>query len=144
MEPRISVVTLGVADLARSREFYVDGLGWSVSPRSEGDLVLFQAGRLVVALYPRALLAEDATVPDDERTSFRGIALAHNVRSREEADEILDLAAAAGGEVIKPAQEVFWGGYSGYFADPDRHLWEVCYNPFWSLAEDGSLILPEH
>lgn len=143
MEPRISVITLGVGELDRSRAFYEQGLGWRSSPRSEGNLVVFQLGPIVLALYPRRLLAEDATVADDPRTSFRGVTLAHNVRSREDVDTALAAAADAGGTIVKPAQDVFWGGYSGYFADPDRHLWEVCHNPFWDLAEDGSLILPD-
>lgn len=142
MEQRISVITLGVADLPRSRSFYADGLGWQASPRAEGDIVFFQAGGLVVALYPRHLLAEDATVADDDRNTFRGITLAHNVRSKEDVESLLRTAEQAGGTIIKPAQDVFWGGYSGYFADPDQHLWEVCFNPFWSLGEDGELILP--
>ena len=144
MEPRVSLITLGVGDLARSRMFYETGMGWNVSPRSEGNILFFQLGGLVLALYPRHLLAEDANLPDDDRTTFRGIALAHNVRSREEVDQVLHTAQQAGGTIIKPAAEVFWGGYSGYFADPDEHLWEVCHNPFWELADDGSLILPDN
>lgn len=143
MQQRISVVTLGVADLGRSREFYEAGLGWQAARQSQGDVVFYQAGGLVLALYPRPLLAEDACVPDDEGDGFRGMTLAHNVRSREEVHELLDAAARAGGTITKPAQEVFWGGYAGYFADPDHHLWEVCHNPFWDLADDGSLILPK-
>jgi catechol 2,3-dioxygenase-like lactoylglutathione lyase family enzyme len=142
MEQRISVITLGVADLATSRRFYEEGFGWQVSPRSKGDIVFFQLGGMVLALYPRELLAEDATVPDDARTTFRGTTLAHNVRTREEVNVVLRTARQAGGTIVKPAQDVFWGGYSGYFADPDQHLWEVCHNPFWELADDGSLILP--
>lgn len=142
MQQRISVITLGVSDLARSRAFYETGLGWQASPRSQDDIVFYQAGGMVLALYPRHLLAEDAQVSDDGGTSFRGITLAHNVPSREQVDALLETACAAGGTITKPAQEVFWGGYSGYFADPDGHLWEVCHNPFWELAGDGSLILP--
>jgi uncharacterized protein len=143
MEQRISVITLGVADPVRSRTFYEGGLGWKASPRSEGDLVVYQSGGCVLALYPRSLLADDANVPDDDRTTFRGMTLAHNVRTREEIEAVLNAAEQAGGTIVKPAQQVFWGGYAGYFADPDGHLWEVCHNPFWELADDGSLILPE-
>lgn len=142
MQQRISVVTLGVADLDRSRAFYEEGLGWQPARQSQGDVVFYQTGGLVLALYPRHLLAEDACVPDDDRTGFRGMTLAHNVRSRQEVDDLLQTAARAGGTITKPAQEVFWGGYAGYFADPDLHLWEVCHNPAWPLADDGSLILP--
>ena len=142
MQQRISVVTLGVADLERSRAFYETGLGWQPARQSQGDVVFYQAGGLVLALYPRHLLAEDACVPDVNRDGFRGMTLAHNVRSREEVQQVLETATGAGGAITKPAQEVFWGGYAGYFADPDGHLWEVCHNPFWDLADDGSLILP--
>jgi uncharacterized protein len=142
MQQRISVVTLGVADLGRSRAFYEAGLGWQAARQSQGDVVFYQAGGLVLALYPRPLLAEDACVPDHEGDGFRGMTLAHNARSRDEVHELLDAAARAGGAITKPAQEVFWGGYAGYFSDPDHHLWEVCHNPFWPLADDGSLILP--
>ena len=142
MDQRLNFVTLGVADLAASRSLYENGLGWRASPRSKGNIVCFQLGPIVLALYPRKLLAEDATVSDDGSTSFRGITLAHNVRGRDDVDQVLDTAEEAGGRIVKPAQDVLWGGYSGYFADPDSHLWEVCHNPFWELTDDGSLILP--
>ena len=137
MEQRLSVVTLGVRDLERSRRFYEDGLGWRRA--NEGDeIVFFQAGGLVISLYPRAALAQDAQVPDDGQGSG-AITLAHNVRDRDDVATVLAEAQAAGATILKPAQEVFWGGVSGYFADPDGHLWEVAWNPHWKLAADGSI-----
>ncbi|MBW2372271.1 MAG: VOC family protein, partial [Deltaproteobacteria bacterium] len=128
MEPRVSLITLGVSDLERSIAFYRDGLGL---PQREGppSIAFFDLrGGTWLSLYPREALAEDATVPA-EGGGFRGITLAHNVRSREEADAVMAEALAAGATLVKPAQDVFWGGYSGYFADPDGHLWEVAWNP---------------
>lgn len=135
MEPRISLITLGVEDLARSRAFY-EALGFRASAASQGDIVFFQAGAVGLALYPRAALAEDATVAE-AGSGFRGLTLAHNVREKGEVAEILDAAKAAGARILKPAQDVFWGGHAGYFADPDGHLWEVAWNPFLPLAGDG-------
>lgn len=140
MEPRISLITLGVADLARSRRFY-EAMGFSASRDSQGDVVFFQAGGMALALYPRGKLAEDAMVPDSA-PGFSGITLAHNVASPAAVDRVIGEAVAAGGRLVKTGQPVFWGGYSGYFADPDGHLWEVAHNPFFPLGEDGSLILP--
>jgi len=134
MEPRVSLITLGVSDLERSIAFYRDGLGL---PQREGppSIAFFDLrGGAWLSLYPREALAEDATVPA-EGSGFRGITLAHNVRSREEADAVMAEALAAGATLVKPAQDVFWGGYSGYFADPDGHLWEVAWNP--NFAVDG-------
>lgn len=140
MEPRVSLITLGVDDLARARAFY-ERMGFVASSVSQGDIVFFRAGGLALALYPRGALAEDATVRV-EGSGFRGLTLAHNVRTKEEVGSILAAADAAGGRIVKPAQDVFWGGYSGYFADPDGHLWEVAWNPHLPLAADGSLTLP--
>jgi catechol 2,3-dioxygenase-like lactoylglutathione lyase family enzyme len=141
MEPRISFITLGVRDFQRSVKFYRDGLGFPLSSASKGDIAFFKMSGVVLALYPSDKLAEDAQVPPDG-SGFQGVTLAHNVRRREEVNEVLSLAAAAGGTITKPAQEVFWGGYSGYFADPDGHLWEVVWNPFFPFADDGSVIVP--
>ena len=142
MEQRLSIVTLGVADLDRSRAFY-ERLGWRRSGKAFDGVAFFRAGGgVVLALYPRHALAEDAGVPA-EGTGFGGITLAHNARSREEVDAVLAEAEAAGAGLLKPAQDVFWGGYSGYFADPDGHPWEVAWNPHFPLAEDGSLTLPD-
>lgn len=146
MEQRLSLVTLGVTDLPRSRRFYEEGLGWTASAASQESIVFFQLGGIGLALYSRAALAEDACLPEQngagpDAPGFGGITLAHNVRSREEVDAVLALARQAGARILKPAQPVFWGGYSGYFADPDGHPWEVAWNPFAPLAEDGAIRL---
>lgn len=141
MESRISFVTLGISDLERSVKFYRDGLGFGLSSASKGDVAFFKTGGIVLALYPSNKLAEDAHVPS-QGSGFRGVTLAHNVRSREEVSQVLALAAAAGGKITKAAQDTFWGGYGGYFADPDGHLWEVVWNPFFPFAEDGRVVVP--
>jgi catechol 2,3-dioxygenase-like lactoylglutathione lyase family enzyme len=140
MEPCLSLVTLGVSDMPRARAFY-EALGFKASPDSQESVTFFGAGGVVLGLFGRAALAEDACVTDMSR-GFSGIALAHNVRSDAEVDRILAEAAAAGAKLLKPGQKVFWGGYSGYFADPDGHLWEVAHNPFWPLDGNGRVILP--
>ncbi|MGH6836226.1 MAG: VOC family protein [Methylocella sp.] len=141
MEQRISLVTLGVADLKLSREFY-ERLGWKRAMKGEEGVVFFQAGGMALALYPRTALAADAAVSPDG-SGFRGIALAYNTRSREEVDFVLAEATAAGATVLKKAQDAFWGGYSGYFADLDGFAWEVAWNPGFSMAADGSIHLPD-
>lgn len=127
MEPRISFVTLGVSDLARATRFYAEGLRL---PRlkSPPSVSFFELGVTWLALYPRDLLAADVGVPA-AGSGFPGFALAHNVRSVEEADRLLEEVAVAGGRILKPAQRTDWGGYAGYFADPDGFLWEVAWNP---------------
>ena len=140
MEPRISLVTLGVADLARSRAFY-EALGWRASSASQPEIVFFQANGLALALYGRAALAEDAEV-EDRPCGFSGITLAHNVASEAEVDAVFAAAVAAGAQAVKLPRKVHWGGYSGYFADPDWHLWEVAHDPFFPLDADGDLRLP--
>jgi catechol 2,3-dioxygenase-like lactoylglutathione lyase family enzyme len=137
MEPRLSIVTLGVADLARARAFYTQVLGWKPAPASGGDIVFFQAGGVVLGLYPRALLAREAQLPDPGTTGFRGVTLAQNVRTRDEVDRVLAEIAARGGRILTPAQDMFWGGRSGYFADPDGNPWEVAWNPGFTLDEEG-------
>lgn len=139
MEQRLSLVTLGVADLARSRRFYEEGLGWTRN-NTEEEVAFYQLNGLIFALWTRPDLAEDAQIVDTGAT-FSGMALAFNTRSHDEVDEILAEAAAAGGTILKPAREVFWGGYSGYFADPDGHTWEVAWNPGWSIDETGLVSL---
>ncbi|WP_410766717.1 VOC family protein [Haloferax sp. DFSO60] len=127
MDPRITVVTLGVSDLDASIEFYRDGLGLPLRDREpDSDIAFFTLEGTWLALYPRELLAEDATVPA-EGHGFSGVTVAHNVSTKAAVEEVLKEAEAAGGKIVKTAQEVFWGGYSGYFADPDGHLWEVAY-----------------
>lgn len=139
MEQRLSVVTLGVADLARSRRFYEEGLGWRRGNESD-EVVFYQIGGAVLALFPRRALAEDAHLAA-EGSGFGGITLAYNARDREEVDAVLAEAAAAGAKILKPAQDVGWGGYAGYFADPDGYPWEVAWNPHWTLSKDGSVKL---
>lgn len=141
MEQRLTLVTLGVADLSRATRFY-EALGWVRSVRAAEGVAFFQLGGLALSLYPRAALAEDAGVAA-EGTGFRGFTLAHNTASREEADAVLSKAASAGAVIVKPAQEASWGGYSGYFADPDGVLWEVAWNPGFDLRPDGSVRLPD-
>ena len=126
MEPRISIVTLGVQDLERSLSFYRDGLGLTPSEHN-GSIVFIPLRGLTLALFPRDALAEDAQVPVGE-AGFSGITLAHNVETEREVDGLLKQAESAGGRIVKYAQKASWGGYSGYFADPDGHLWEVADN----------------
>jgi hypothetical protein len=140
MEPRLTLVTLGVTDVARSKAFY-EALGFVASGFESPDVAFYEAGGVVLALFGRHALAEDAGVTDDGR-GFRGVSLAHNTRSESEVDAVLAHAVASGAKLIKPGQRVFWGGYSGYFTDPDGHLWEVAYNPDFPLDPAGRLQLP--
>jgi hypothetical protein len=134
MKAKISLVSLGVRDFGRSLAFYRDGLGFAAHNYTEGeDHVMFRLEGSWLSLYPRDKLAEDATVANDGH-GFSGVTLAHNVRSPAEADAVFALAVPAGAKAVKPPQEVFWGGYSGYFADPDGYLWEVAYNPYTDLT----------
>lgn len=142
MEPRISLVTLGVRDLERAIAFYRDGLHWRLSSASSGDIAFFQTGGTVLALFPYDELAADANLAPDS-SGFGGITLAHNVASKDQVDAVLAEVRAAGATILKPATEAEWGGYSGYFADPDGYPWEVAWNPFFPLAPDGSVQLPE-
>jgi catechol 2,3-dioxygenase-like lactoylglutathione lyase family enzyme len=137
MEPRISLITLGVADIARARRFY-EALGWRAGGPSNEHVAFFQLGGMALSLYGRQALAEDAR-QSPQGSGFAGIALGQNLRSREQVDALLAEVEAAGGTILKPAEDVFWGGYSGYFADPDGHLWEVAWNPHFPLLDDGTL-----
>ncbi|MBB3140206.1 VOC family protein [Halomonas organivorans] len=128
MQARISMITLGVADLERAVRFYAEGLGWE-RMESPPEVAFFPLNGTWLGLYGREALAEDAGVSANGE-GFRGVALAHNVASEAEVDDVLAQAVAAGARLVKPGQAVFWGGYSGYFADPDGHLWEIAYNPF--------------
>ncbi len=141
MEQRLSLVTLGVADLTRARRFYEDGLGWAKN-NAEPEVAFYQAGGMIVALWARKDLAGDAKLSPDG-SGFRGIALAYNARSRGEVDAVLAEAARAGAAIPKVAEDTPWGGYAGYFTDPDGHLWEVAHNPFWTIEADGSVTLPK-
>jgi catechol 2,3-dioxygenase-like lactoylglutathione lyase family enzyme len=129
MEPRISLITLGVADLDRAVRFYRDGLGLPIREGFEG-VAFFMTNGTWLALYPWDELAADATVPA-EGSGFRGFTLAHNLRSKEEVDALLAHVQTVGAALVKPAQDAEWGGYTGYFADPDGYLWEVAWNPFF-------------
>jgi catechol 2,3-dioxygenase-like lactoylglutathione lyase family enzyme len=138
VEQRISLITLGVADLRRARAFY-QALGWTSGAGPDDDVVFFQAGGLIVALWDRTQLAKDSVVADSG--GWAGITLAHNVRSPAEVDAVLAEAEAAGATIARPGAETFWGGYSGVFVDPDGHAWEIAHNPFWTLGDDGSIKL---
>lgn len=140
MEPRVSLITIGVGDLARSKAFYTK-LGFTASSVGGGEVVFMQAGAVALCLFPRESLACDADMPA-EGSGFRGIAIAHNVREKEQVDTVIAEAVAAGGSVAKAAHDATWGGRSGYFADPDGHLWEVAWNPFFPLSPDGALSIP--
>jgi predicted lactoylglutathione lyase len=139
VEQRLSLITLGVADLARARAFY-QALGWTTRAAPDDDVVFFQAGGMIVALWDRGKLAEDTAVPDSG--GWGGITLAHNVRSPDEVDTVLSEAQAAGASIARPGAETFWGGYSGVFVDPDGHAWEIAHNPHWTLEPDGGIRLP--
>jgi catechol 2,3-dioxygenase-like lactoylglutathione lyase family enzyme len=139
VEQRLSLVTLGVANLDAARSFY-EALGWRQTPRAEG-VVFFQAGGMILALWERAALAEDSGV--DDTGGWGGITLAHNVASPDAVDAVVEEARTAGATIVREPAETFWGGYSGVFVDPDGHPWEVAHNPYWTLAADGSVSLGE-
>jgi predicted lactoylglutathione lyase len=137
MEQRISAVTLGVRDLAASKKFYREGLGWEpVFENSE--IAFFQIVGLVFALYRRDEFAADFKI-DPQSIGNAAMALSHNVRSKNEVDPLMERAASAGAKILKPAKDASWGGYSGYFTDPDGFAWEIAWNPFWLLEEDGTV-----
>ena len=141
---RISLITLGVEDIAAATAFY-ERLGWKKSSASQESVSFFELNGIALGLFGRKALAEDAGlkgIPDDP-PSFSGVTLAHNVGSESEVDAALAFAESCGARIVKPAEKVFWGGYSGYFADPDGHLWEVAFNPFSPLDENGHMTLPD-
>jgi uncharacterized protein len=138
VEQRVSLITLGVGDLARARAFY-ERLGWRTGAEPDADVVFFQTGGCIVALWDRGRLAEDSGVRDTG--GWGGVTLAYNVGSPAAVDTVLADAGAAGATITRPAAETFWGGYSGVFADPDGHPWEVGHNPHWTLHDDGSVTL---
>ncbi len=138
MERRLSLVTLGVADLARARAFY-EALGWEATMVVSDEVVFFQAGGMVVGLWGRDKLAADSGVTD--HGGWGGITLAHNVRSPEDVDAVLDQASAAGGTVARPGAPTEWGGYSGLFLDLDGHPWEIAHNPGWTLDAQGAVAI---
>jgi uncharacterized protein len=138
MEQRLSVITLGVTDIGRARRFY-EALGW-IGESPDGEVVFFQAGGMVFALWSRTKLAEDSAVHD--APGWGGVTLAYNVASPADVDAVIAEAAAAGATIGRPGAPTFWGGYSGVFIDPDGHPWEVAHNPYWLLGDDGSVRLP--
>ena len=140
MEQRVSLITLGVADVGRARTFY-ERLGWRGQEVEE--TVFFQAGGLALVLWARDKLADDAGIEAETASGFGGVALAHNVRSRAEVDALLAKAAEAGAGITQAARDTFYGGYAGYFRDPDGHLWEVAWNPGFALGPDGSITVPD-
>ena len=142
MEARISIITLGVGDLEKSFRFYHEGLGLPTQSKLEDGIIFFQTSGTRLALYPLDKLAEDIS-PEltTKRSGFPGITLSHNTRTKEEVDQVLQLAENAGGVIIKQAQDVFWGGYSGYFTDPDGYYWEVAWAESWDFNPDGSLVV---
>lgn len=141
MQARLSLITLGVRDLERARRFYCEALGYTASSASNEHVVFIQAGAAALALWSRDELAQDACL-SAAGEGFSGIALAQNFASKAEVDALLEAAGKAGGTLLKRAKDTAWGGYSGYFADPDGHVWEVAFNPFWPLDERGNVTLP--
>jgi catechol 2,3-dioxygenase-like lactoylglutathione lyase family enzyme len=138
VDQRVSLITLGVRDLGRARAFY-ERMGWSTGAAPADDVVFFQAGGMIVALWDRAKLAEDSGVTD--AGSWGGATLAYNTRSPAEVDAVIEEARAAGGEIVREPGETFWGGYSAVFVDPEGHPWEVAHNPHWTIRDDGSVTL---
>lgn len=138
IQPKINLITLGVKSFSRSLAFYRDALGWEA--QVQDNVAFFQLNGIVMSIYPKDKLAEDAQVPATG-SGFGGITLAYNTKNKKEVDEVLETVKKLGAKIVKPAQEVFWGGYSGYFSDPDGYLWEVAYNPFWKLDKKGNVVL---
>jgi catechol 2,3-dioxygenase-like lactoylglutathione lyase family enzyme len=138
VEQRVSLVTLGVEDLGRARAFY-EALGWRTGAEPDDDVVFFQAGCMILALWGRAELSEDSAVED--KGGYGGVALAYNTRDRSEVDAVVEEARTAGATIAREPGEAFWGGYTAVFVDPDGHPWEVAHNPHWTVQEDGSVTL---
>lgn len=141
MKPRINLVTLGVSDLSRARAFY-ERLGLTASPAGNDDVAFFDANGVVLGLFGHDALADDAGLAHTPAPAFRGVSLAWNAASEADVDAIFAQAGQAGATIVKPPHKVFWGGYSGYFADPDGHLWEVAHNPFFPINAAGQIELP--
>jgi catechol 2,3-dioxygenase-like lactoylglutathione lyase family enzyme len=139
MKQRLTLITLGVADLARARAFY-EALGWVMRAGPEEDVAFFEAGGVIVSLWSRESLAEDSGV--DDGGGWGGVTLAHNVGSPGEVATVIEEARGAGARIAREPGETFWGGYSGVFVDPDGHPWEVAHNPHWTLTDDGLVVLP--
>jgi uncharacterized protein len=142
MNQKFHLITLGVKDFSRSLEFYEKGLGWKKSSASMNDIAFFPLGGIVLALYPRDLLAQDIGI-SSAGTGFSGVTISYNAHSEQEVLDILAMAEAIGARIIKPGQKVFWGGFSGYFSDPEGNIIEVAHNPFWEFDANDNLILPQ-
>lgn len=140
MKPRLNIVTLGVSDIKKSREFYLKALGWEPANGNDDNIVFYNHGGIIFALYPLGKLAEDAMLPP-ERNGFSGVTMAINLDSKEAVDELHQQTIANGGKSLVEPRETFWGGYDSYFADPDGHAWEIAWAPFWNYDEQGSLLL---
>ncbi len=140
MRQKLNLITLGVDDFDKSLAFYEKGLGWKKSDKSLEGLALFPLGGITLALHPRHELAEDTTL-QYQHTEFSGLTISYNAKSEKEVDEVLEQAGKSGGTIIKPAQRVYWGGYSGYFKDLDGYLFEVAFNPFWEFDANDNLKL---
>lgn len=140
MRQKINIITLGVNDMEKTLKFYEEGLKWKRSDKSQGDIVFFDMGGIVLAFFPDKALAKDANT-SNVRGPFSGVTIAYNAKSQEEVDEVLQEVEKLGAEIIKPAEKVFWGGYSGYFKDLDGHLFEVAHNPFVEFNEQDQLIM---
>ena len=140
MEQRLSMITLGVADLERAVAFYENVIGWKAAP-GPSEIAFFDLGGVVFSLYPHADMAKDMNGPagDGDGVGYQGFALAHNVRRKEDVDAIFARLKEHGATIVKVPEDVFWGGYSGYFSDPDGHSWEVAYNPHWAIQKDGRI-----
>lgn len=142
MRQKLNLITLGVENFDKAVDFYEAGLGWKKSSASQGDIAFFQLGGIVMALYPKKLLAKDAGI-NEAGNGFSGITIAYNAKSEQEVDHVLQEVERLGAKIIKPAEKVFWGGYSGYFKDLDGYLFEVAYNPFWNFDDNDNLVLPD-
>ncbi len=140
MKPRLNIVTLGVKDLQKSKAFYKNALGWEPANGSDENIVFFNHGGIVLALYPLDKLAEDAEI-SSERTGFSGVTLAINQDSKEAVTEIFNKAVQNGAKVLVKPRDTFWGGFDAYFADPDDNVWEIAWAPFWKFDEQGSLVV---
>jgi len=140
MRQKFNLITLGVDDFDHAVNFYENGLGWKKSPKSVDGLALFPLGGITLALHPRKDLAEDTTLTY-QPSGFSGLTISYNAKSKQEVDDVLAEVEKLGATIVKPAQDVFWGGYSGYFKDPDGYLFEVAFNPFWELDENDNLVL---
>ena len=138
VEQRITIITLGVKDLKRSTSFYETIFAWTPLATSNSDITFFQLNGILLSLYPREKLAEDAAIPA-EGQGFRGMTMAYNTRSEEEVDAIVSDLKEKGVRIVKEPQKVFWGGYSSYIADPDGHLWEIAYNPYLTMDDAGNV-----